>query len=138
MRTVSSLLIVLFLAFTTAAADARDALLGRWDGTSICTAARAACRDETVVYHVTPGPKANVVTMAMNKVVDEREVEIGVLDFQVDFAAHRMTADYDSGRVATRWTFSWNGEEMRGTAVLLPSGAVGRNIVVRRQTKTAS
>lgn len=103
-------------------ADARTALLGAWHGQSICTGARAACRNEVVVYHVTAARKRDVVTIAMNKIVNGAEEEMGSMDFAIDFAAHQLSGSFDNGRVATRWVFHWTGDEMRGTAVMLPDG----------------
>jgi hypothetical protein len=112
--------------------DPREVLLGTWKGSSICTNARSACHDETVVYHVIAAAKADTVTVAMNKVVDGKELEMGTIDFTVDFAAHRMVGDVANSRVPSRWTFTFTKTEMKGTAVLLPSGDVGRNIAVHR------
>jgi hypothetical protein len=116
----------------TAADDPRAALLGIWRGSSICTGARAACRDETVVCHVRPGAKPDMVTFAMNKVVDGKELEMGDLDFKIDFAAHRLVSDYDNGRVATRWSFTWTEKKLVGTAVTMPDGTKIRDIVLHR------
>lgn len=125
-------LMLTFASTATAASDPRAALLGIWRGSSICTGARAACHDETVVWHVTPGAKPDVVTVAMNKVVDGKELEMGDLDFKIDFAAHRLVGDYDNGRVATRWSFTWTDKKLVGTAVMLPDGTKIRDIVVQR------
>lgn len=113
--------------------DPRQILLGTWRGSSTCTGARAACRAETVVYHITAGPKPDVVTVVMNKLEDGREVEMGALDFKVDFAGRRLTGTYDSGRVASLWTFHWTDAELRGTAVVLPSRTKTRDIVLARR-----
>jgi hypothetical protein len=133
MKTQLVAVILLTLVSTTlSAADPRDPLLGRWQGTSICTKARSACRDEVVVYHVTRGPQADMVIVDAKKIVDGKELDMGTLDFHVDFAKHTMTAHFDNGRVASRWTFTWTPTEMKGTAVLLPSEEVGRNVSLRR------
>jgi hypothetical protein len=115
--------------------DRRDVLLGTWQGTSICTGARAACHDETAVYHVTAASAPNVVTMAMNKVVDHREVEMGILDYTVDFDAHTLVGDVDNPSLPSRWTFTWTETELKGIAVLLPSGTKIRDILLHRAAK---
>jgi hypothetical protein len=124
----------LAITFTLGAApkDPRAVLLGTWTGTSICTAARAACRDETVVYHVTPGPKADVVSIAANKIVEGQELEMGTIDFKIDFAAHRIVGEFDNGRVASRWTFTFTATKLEGIAVLLPDGTKIRDIKLHR------
>jgi hypothetical protein len=121
---------ILTFLFAIAAHDPRQVLLGKWEGTSTCTKVRAACRDEVVVSHVTPGPSADVVTVAMNKVVDGQELEMGSLDFHVDFAKHTLEADFDNGSVASHWSFTFTDQEWRGTATV--EGAVIRNVLVHR------
>jgi len=124
--------ILLTLLLFTASDDPRAAVLGDWHGTSICTKeAGPACHDETVVYHVTPGNDADVVLLQANKIIDGKEEDMGTLEFHLDFAAHRMVAEFHSRR-SSRWTFEWNGDVMKGTAVLLESGAIGRNVNVKR------
>jgi hypothetical protein len=109
-----------------------DQPLGTWRGTSICTKVRASCRDEQVVYRIARGAKAGTVAVAAHKIVDGQEVEMGTLELTVDPAQHHMTGDYDSGTVASRWTFTWTATEVTGTAVVLPSGDVIRNVSLRR------
>jgi hypothetical protein len=53
----------LLLALLLLAADPRDAVVGRWSGTWLCTKARAACRDEVVVCHVVAAKAPDVVTV---------------------------------------------------------------------------
>jgi hypothetical protein len=133
MKTQLAAAILLTLVSTTlSAAEPRDALLGRWHGTSICTKARSACRDEVVVYDITRGAQPDMVIVDAKKIVDGKELDMGILDFHVDFAKHAMTANFDNGRVASRWTFTWTATEMKGTAVLLPSGEVARTVSLRR------
>ncbi|MFL6247921.1 MAG: hypothetical protein ACJ74H_18000 [Thermoanaerobaculia bacterium] len=137
MRTKSVVLLLLVNALVVTsraegAADPRAVLLGTWRGSSICTGARTACRDETVVYHITAGANAEMVTVAANKIVDGRELEMGTLEFNVDFKAHRMVSEFDNGNVASRWVFQWSSTELKGTAVLLPDGTKIRDIVLRR------
>lgn len=125
-------LVLTLVSTTLAAADPRDPILGRWQGTSTCTKARSACRDEVVVYDITRGPQADMVIVDAKKIVDGKELDMGTLDFHADFAKHTMTANFDNGRVASRWVFNWTATEMKGTAVLLPSGEVARNVSLRR------
>jgi hypothetical protein len=128
------LLVILFAAAESAAApaDPREAVLGRWEGTSLCTKARTACHDEVVVYHGTPGATPDAVTVQMSKVVGGQELDMGTLHFRLDFAKRQMVGDFDNGRVHSRWTFTWTATEMKGTAVTLPEGTTIRNVSLHR------
>lgn len=137
MKSLPRLLCLLFALTTTFVAvaapnDPRASLLGTWSGTSICTGARAACKNESVVYHVTRGPNASVVSIAMNKVVDGKELDMGSIDFTIDFASHHLVGVFDNGRVASRWTFTWTAAKLDGIAVQLPDGTKVRDIALHR------
>jgi hypothetical protein len=84
------------------------------------------------VYHGTPGTTPDAVTVQMNKVVDGQELDMGTLDFHLDFAKRQMVGDFDNGRVHSRWTFTWTATEMKGTAVTLPDGTIIRNVSLHR------
>lgn len=134
LRILPQLILILGLATAGAAApaDPREAVLGKWQGTSLCTQARTACHDEIVVYHGTAGTKPDAVTVQMSKVVDGQELDMGTLDFHADFAKRQMVAEFDNGRSHSRWTFTWTATEMKGTAVTLPDGTTIRNVSLHR------
>lgn len=128
MKRTLALTALLFLA----AADRRAPVLGHWTGTSKCTGVRPACHDEIASYFIKPGPKADVVTMVLDKVVDRKEEWMGTDDFQVDFEKHTLNLVMkQNGSV---WTFTWNGDTMTGTAKE-PDGRVVRNIRLTKQPK---
>jgi hypothetical protein len=102
MRRLLLLCLLGLAALQSRAADPREAVLGTWKGTSLCTGALSACRDEIVVYHLTAGEKADIVTVNASKIVNGEEQEMGTIEFKVDFAAHRLTGEF-GGRVPTRW-----------------------------------
>ncbi|HWW59778.1 MAG TPA: hypothetical protein VN181_00290 [Thermoanaerobaculia bacterium] len=131
MRASSTVLLVLLALPAFAATDPVAELIGTWKGTSLCTGVRAACHDETVVYHVTRAG-GDRVAIAMNKIVDGEEQNMGTIEFQAAAKSRRLTATYDSGRVKSRWAFQWTANELRGTAADVPSGRIVRNIVLRR------
>src|SRR3954447_8811384 len=87
MKRTLALTALLFLA----AADRRAPLLGHWTGTSTCTAVRPACHDEIASYYIKPGPSADVVTVDGGKIVDGKDVSMGLIDFYADFATHVLT-----------------------------------------------
>ena len=114
------------------AADPREAVIGRWHGTSICTPLLPACHDEVVVYHIAPAKKADVVTVTAYKVVNGEQLEMGDIDFTVDAAKREMVGEFRNSRTATRWIFTWNGPKMTGQALELPSKKVARNVSLSR------
>src|ERR1043166_4397220 len=106
MKRTLALTALLFLA----AADRRAPVLGHWTGTSTCTNVRPACHNEIASYFVKPGPKADVVTMVLDKVVDGKEVWMGTDDFDVDFEKHTLhLVMKQNGSI---WTFTWDGDTM--------------------------
>ena len=116
------------------AGDPRAILVGTWDGESICTPVRPACHDEHAVYHITIPKKAGVVDMLMNKVVDGKEVEMGgAVEYIVNADATSLTSEYTYNGSHLRWSFTRAGNEMRGTLVNVPDGAVIRNIHVAKK-----
>ena len=124
----------LIIAATLIATDPRIVLVGRWDGESICTPVRTACRDEHAVYHITIPKKAGVVDMLMSKVVDGKEVGMGgTVEYTVNEDATSLTSEYTYNGNHLRWSFSRTGNEMRGTLTTVPDGAVIRNIRVAKK-----
>ena len=115
-------------------ADAVDAIVGTWRGTSLCTDRRAApaCNDEVVIYDVVrTAAKADTVTGNADKVVDSRREPMGSLEFTFDAANGRWSTDIVTPRVRATWSLAVAGTSMTGTMVQLPSKAV-----VRRMTLT--
>jgi hypothetical protein len=131
-RLVPPLLLTAALLIAASSPDARKPVLGRWHGTSTCTAARAACRNEIVVYHVSAAKKADVVLVTASKVVDGKELEMGTFEFTVDAAKHRMVGEFANANVASRWTFTWTDDHLTGTAILLPSQTKIRDVALTR------
>ena len=127
MKSALALTALLFLA----AADPRQALLGHWTGTSICTAVRPSCHDETASYWIKPGPANDVVTIDAGKIVDGKDVSMGIIDFHVDFATHVLSGVVGRNNPAT---FTWSGDTMTGT-FKQPDGQVIRNIRLTKQPK---
>ena len=125
---------MIFLLLLAATLDPRTALVGTWDGKSLCTPVRPACHDEHAVYHVTIPDKPGVVTMQMNKVVDGKEVEMGgTTEYNVNADATSLVSEYTYNGNHLRWNFTRKGNAMTGTLIELPSGAVIRNINVSKK-----
>ncbi len=125
--------VVLSSVVLLGASDPRNAIVGTWTGSSICTNVRPACHDEIALYRATPGDAANVVNMSMAKVVDGKEVVMGVSPFRVDFDHRVMTWEFERNGLRGLWTLSWSGAQMAGTLKQLPGGEVIRNIRVTKQ-----
>ena len=96
--------------------SANDSLLiGTWKGTSICQVKSSPCHDEIAAYHITKAEKPNTYHMLMNKVVDGKEEEMGVTDYNFDPASKTLTSHDDKRN--TTWTFRLKGNKMDGTLV---------------------
>ena len=119
-----------------AATHTVDELLGTWRGTSTCTdkVAAPACRDETVVYEFRRGDRPGHAIVAADKIVNERRVPMGELDFAWDTAMACWRADFGSPTVTSRWCFTIEGGALKGTARLLPGSEIIRRVEVHRFT----
>jgi hypothetical protein len=111
-----------------------DELLGTWRGTSTCTdkVAAPACRDETVVYDVRRGDKPGHAILAADKIVNDRRMPMGELEFAWDAAAACWRADFESPSMTSRWCFTIDGAALKGTARLLPGNQIIRRVDVHR------
>ncbi len=70
----------LLLAAALRPADANE-FAGTWRGTSKCVVRPSSCNDEDSVYRIAAVPKASDrFTVSANKIVDGREVEIGITE----------------------------------------------------------
>src|SRR5437763_10671 len=69
-----------------AAPEQRAALHGVWTGSSSCTNVRPACNDEKALYRISSKPGGdNLVDISAGKVVDGKEVVMGVIPFHADY-----------------------------------------------------
>ena len=57
--------------------------LGTWRGTSVCLVHPSSCRDEIVVYRITPKSGRDSVAFDARKIVRGQEEEMGVLTCRV-------------------------------------------------------
>ena len=96
--------------------SANDSLLiGTWKGTSICQVRPSPCNDEIAVHHITKGERPNTYHMVMNKVVNEKEEEMGAFDY--DFDAPKQILSYRDPERNTVWNFKVGDHQMDGTLV---------------------
>ena len=127
--------LALLVTHPAGAAGARDALLGTWRGTSLCTNREAApaCADEQVVYDIsaTPG-KADEITLKADKIIDGRREPMGELTFRPDAASSRWVTEIQTPRVHALWYLSLANGVLSGGMALLPSKTQVRKIELRR------
>ena len=112
-------------------------LSGTWRGTSVCVdrVAAPACKDETVVYDFTPGPRPGTVRWAADKVVNGRRESMGELELAFDEKDGAWTVEFSSPRVRSVWRLVVSGTRITGTARLLPGNEIIRKIDVRKDEK---
>lgn len=132
----SLLLSTMLAAGAVEGAPVNDAFLGEWNGTSSCVdkVKFPACKDETVVYHVTPSSVGDShVTLAADKVVDGKAANMGTLDFRFDSSVKAWTSEIKNPGVNALWSFQITGSELSGTLVELPSHALIRKVTAKKR-----
>lgn len=143
MRCCRSLVLVLLLAARLARGEASgqaaapvEKIAGTWRGSSVCVDRQAApaCNDEQVVYEIGASPgKPNTVTVKADKVVNGKRESMGDLDFTHDAKSGSWTTEFENSRIHARWRLTVDGETMKGTMVLLPSGAAVRRMDLKKE-----
>ncbi len=89
-----------------------DSLTGTWKGTSICQVKNSPCHDEIAVYHILKTGKENVFQFVMNKIVNGKEEEMGIINYLYDPTLHTFTSTDSAIAI---WKFEVNGRLMNGT-----------------------
>ncbi len=110
-------------------AQTNSSLPGNWKGTSICQIKNSSCHDEIVVYHISKSDSPNAFEIAANKIVDNKEEEMGVLKCTYDPGKQTLTS-IDTIRKA-RWIFNLKGNKLEGT--LLYKNNLYRVINVKKE-----
>jgi len=110
-------------------------LIGLWRGTSTCTdrVAAPACRDETVVYELTPGPQPGTVHWLADKVVDGQRQTMGELDLSYDATEGCWKAEFSSPRARMVWRLKVDGTHLSGTGRMLPGNETVRKLELVKQ-----
>jgi len=128
--------VALLALFATAAVAPRDAILGEWHGTSLCTDRKAApaCNDEIVVYRFTPAG-GDTARCAAYRITSGEEVPMGELDFTRNAKSGDWAAGLGTPRVHAIWSFHVADTLMTGTLTQVPSGAVVRRVRATRTTR---
>lgn len=117
-----------------------DAILGRWEGTSICVKAEwnRACHDEIVRYDVVrdTAHAGHFVHHAYKQVGTTWEW-MGDVTLHYDSTGHRWAGDWSNSRVHIEWSFWPRGTDLAGQVVIYPDRRKGRDVVVHRVTPVA-
>lgn len=84
--------------------------VGTWRGTSLCQVRPSACRDESVVYRITGTTTRDSLALDGRKIVNDAEVEMGVLGCRLDPPSGRLTCPIPGGV----WQFTIRGDSLVG------------------------
>ncbi len=105
-----------------------SSLPGVWKGTSICQQKNSPCHDEIAVYHISKTAKANIFEINGNKLVNNKEEEMGILYYTYDAAKQTMVSVDEAH--GNRCEFKINGTSMEGT--LMSKGELYRIIKLKK------
>jgi hypothetical protein len=115
MKLYCSLAIILVLSLlSVCGANQQDNVIGTWTGTSICQVKDSPCHDETAIYHVVK-VKGNTYRFQMNKIVNNKEEEMGETMFSYDTNNKTLDGVTTGPRDKGLWHFVVKGNTMHGT-----------------------
>ena len=118
------------------AQPSRDAMAGRWRGTSLCTNREAApaCNDEQVIYDIVASPGTADLVAKADRITDGQRVPMGDITFHPDAASARWVSEISTPRVHAIWRLSIKDGVLTGGLFQLPSNTQVRAIELRRDT----
>ena len=122
------LILVSIWSFALAGAD--SGIAGDWEGESICTGVRPACRNEHVIWTLKAPDRDGHVQVSADKVVNGARENMGSGEFEPDPKSGGMLWKIPMGV----WKFKRTGDSIQGTLVL-NDGQVARNVSMKRVTK---
>jgi hypothetical protein len=115
----------MFITFHTAA----QTLEGIWKGTSLCQIKNSPCHDENVIYHISTKSGNNSYQIIANKIIEGKEVDMGILIFSFDKEKQILYLNNDVQKI--KWEFKVIGNQMHGT--LISNGKLFRIIELNRE-----
>jgi len=121
-----------------AASAPKAEILGVWKGTSICTKVEGNefCRDETVVYNVVDVPnQPATVTLKAARIVEDSVQPMYSLYFTYRPDNGNWTSEFERPSFRGVWAYVVHGDEMTGTATVLPGMTIVRNVAAKRVSK---
>jgi hypothetical protein len=98
------------LARPMPAQTARPDPVGTWRGTSLCQVRPSACHDESVVFRITRTNVRDSLALDGRKIVNDAEVEMGILGCRLDASSARLTCPIPDGV----WHFTIRGDSLVG------------------------
>ena len=110
----------------TTASKQDSSIIGVWKGTSICQVKNSPCHDENVVYRISKGQGIDTFNVSGNKIVNGKEVEMGIIPFKFDKTTNQLTASMNG-----LWTLNLKGKVLEGT--LTSNGTLYRIVKVSKQ-----
>lgn len=113
----------------------RSALFGDWTGESIC-ANNPSCHDEKVIYHISKNDDPDKITIAADKIVDNKPEPMGEIELKYDAVNQTLTGEFQNGRSHGLWEFTVKGNIIEGTLTRLPEKTIVRRIKVQKQEST--
>jgi hypothetical protein len=110
-------------------AQGKATIAGIWRGQSSCEQEKSACREETVVYRVSPlQDKPGSFSVSADKIVDGKAVNMGTLEFRYVEDQHALVCEYGQGV----WRLSVEGEKIEGT-LTRPDGSLFRRVALYKE-----
>ncbi len=126
------LLIAAALPLLFAQGGSKPAIAGTWTGQSICQQKESACRDETVIYRISPLPdKPGLFSVIADKVVNGKAENMGTLVFRYVEDQHALICENAQGV----WRFVVEGQGMTGT-LIRQDGTLFRRVSMRKAPAT--
>jgi hypothetical protein len=125
------------LGFAQAQAAPVAAIVGTWQGTSICVdhVKDPACRDEIVIYDVDSlSTPRGTVNMRADKVVNGVREFMGAMQFAYDAGTKSWSSELTTPRFHGLWAFTIEGNAMNGSLLELPGRRQVRRVSVKRST----
>ena len=97
--------------------------VGTWRGTSTCVVRPSACKDEAIVYRIALKGSRDSLAIDGRKVVDGREVEMGVLACELNAPRAYITCVIPTGK----WRFTARHDSLIGQ-LRLSDGTLFRDV----------
>ena len=121
---------------STPPAAPKAEILGVWKGRSTCVKVEGNefCRDETVVYNVVDvKDQPQTVGLKAARIIDESVQPMYELFFTYRPETGSWLSEFTRPKFRGLWTYVVHGDELTGTATLLPSLTVVRSVSAKRE-----